>query len=151
MFEATFVNRQKSLLAVKIADRRKQFLFGLAVIESNAMKRKIFRSSTYLEQIHEPKRDRTQRYIVKNLGDAERASLISALEKTEHALQGMSRPGEQQWAELLKITVACLSGVNSSAPDNTRLLPMFHVLGTSIQSIASAQPATEHGSSHYCP
>lgn len=258
MFEATFVNRLESLLAVGVADRRKQFPFELTEIDSSAIKHKIFRSSAHLEQIQgayerelenrislawqrlvrvhrscgsagsdslandlknllkeqldliyaelsgsllqriaqieqkvsltledafvhalakhyveidlyvdsliasksgAPGAFTSQNYnfhgnvgsvqtgsnstanVVQNLGATELASLSSALEQTVQAIQDMSRPGEQQWAELLEIAVACRTEMNSSTPNNTRVRDMFHVLGTSIQSIASAQPA----------
>lgn len=79
--------------------------------------------------------------VVQNLGADDRASLLSAIQQVRDALSNSPSVGEQQRSELLEIADECASQMTASAPNNTKLLTMFNVLGTAIQSIASAQPA----------
>ena len=79
--------------------------------------------------------------VIQNLGEDDRASLSSAIQQVREALSNASSVGEQQRRELLEIADECASQMSENSPNNTKLLTMFNVLGTAIQSIASAQPA----------
>lgn len=79
--------------------------------------------------------------VIQNLGADDRATLSSAIQQVRDALSNAQTVGEQQRKELLEIADECVSQMSASSPNNTKLLTMFNVLGTSIQSIASAQPA----------
>lgn len=79
--------------------------------------------------------------IVQNLGADDRASLISAIQQVRDALTQAPSFGDQQRRELLEVADECVTQISNDSPNNTKLLTMFSVLGTAIQSIASAQPA----------
>lgn len=78
---------------------------------------------------------------VQNLGVDDRTALSTALQQVRDALSSAPTIGEQQRRELLEITEECASQMATESPNNTKLLTMFNVLGTTIQSIAGAQPA----------
>lgn len=79
--------------------------------------------------------------VVQNLGANERAALVSALQKVKEVIEIAPSLAEPQRQQLLEIAHECSSGIESESPNDTKLLAMFNVLGTTIQSIASAQPA----------
>lgn len=79
--------------------------------------------------------------VIQNLGADDRAALSSAVQQVRDALSNTPTVGEQQRKELLEIADECVSQISASSPNNTKLLTMFNVLGTAIQSIAGAQPA----------
>jgi hypothetical protein len=79
--------------------------------------------------------------VVQNLDADDRASLSSALQQVKEALSVTPSIEDTQRRELLEIAEECASQMAAKAPNNTKLLTMFNVLGTAIQSIASAQPA----------
>lgn len=79
--------------------------------------------------------------VVQSLGADDRASLTSAIQQVRDALTQASPLGEQQRKELLEVADECSTQISSDSPNNTKLLTMFNLLGTAIQSIASAQPA----------
>lgn len=83
----------------------------------------------------------SQANVVQNLGAADQAALVKALELTSEAIRNSGQLGDRQQKELLEIAAECESELRSSSPNNTRLLTMFNVLATSIQAVASAQPA----------
>jgi hypothetical protein len=67
--------------------------------------------------------------------------LSAALAQVREALGlDVSLP-ERQKRESLEIADECSTQIASQSPNSTKLLNMFNVLGTAIQSIASAQPA----------
>lgn len=79
--------------------------------------------------------------VIQNLGADDRAALSSAVQQVRDALSNAPTVAEQQRKELLEIADECVSQIAASSPNNTKLLTMFNVLGTAIQSIAGAQPA----------
>lgn len=79
--------------------------------------------------------------VIQNLGTDDRASLASAIQQVREAISSAPSVGIEQRRELIEIADECSSQMSSSTPNNTKLLTMFNVLGTAIQSIASAQPA----------
>lgn len=79
--------------------------------------------------------------VIQNLGADDRETLSSAIQQVREVLSSAPQVGEQQRTELLEIADECVSQMSSNAPNNTKLLTMFNVLGTAIQSISSAQPA----------
>lgn len=80
-------------------------------------------------------------HIVQNLDAKERASLATALQQFKEAIEMEPSLSDQQRKELLETTQQCSSEIESESSDSSKLLSVFNVLGTSIQSIASAQPA----------
>lgn len=79
--------------------------------------------------------------VVQNLGAEDRASLSAALQQVKEAISVTPSIADTQRHELLEIAEECASQMAAESPNNTKLLTMFNVLGTAIQSIASAQPA----------
>ncbi len=79
--------------------------------------------------------------VVQNLGLDDRTELAAALQQVREALSNAPSILDQQRRELLEIADECTSQITAASPNNTKLLTMFNVLGTAIQSIASAQPA----------
>ena len=79
--------------------------------------------------------------VIQNLGPNDQASLSAALAQVREALGLDVSLSEQQKRELLEIADECSTQIASQSPNSTKLLNMFNVLGTAIQSIASAQPA----------
>ena len=79
--------------------------------------------------------------VVQNLEPNDRDALLRALQQVRDAIFNASSVEERQREELVEIADECTSQMLTESPDNTELLTMFNVLGTAIQSIASAQPA----------
>lgn len=79
--------------------------------------------------------------VVQNLGADERTSLATALRQVKEAVGIAPSLTEPRRQELLEIAQECSSQIDSASPNDTKLFEMFTVLGTAIQSIASAQPA----------
>lgn len=79
--------------------------------------------------------------VVQNLGVDDRQSLSDALRLVRETLAETPSIEEAQKRELLEITDECETEMAAAVPNNTKLLSMFNVLGTAIQTIASAQPA----------
>lgn len=79
--------------------------------------------------------------VVQNLGAKEKEDLAKAIEGLREAISSSPTLSERQRIELLEIASDCSSQISASAPNGTKLLTMLNVLGLSVQSIASAQPA----------
>lgn len=79
--------------------------------------------------------------VIQNLTVDERASISSALQQVKEALSDAPSIADTQRYELLDIANDCVSQMALESPNTIKLLTMLTVLGTSIQSIASAQPA----------
>lgn len=79
--------------------------------------------------------------VIQNLGADDRAALSTAITQVREALGVSTSLTSQQQQELIEIANECSIQLESTAPNSTKLLSMFNVLGTAIQSIASAQPA----------
>lgn len=79
--------------------------------------------------------------VIQYLGADDRASLSAALQQVKEALSVTPSIADTQRRELLEIAEECASQMAAESPNNTKLLTMLNVLGTAIQSIASAQPA----------
>ena len=79
--------------------------------------------------------------VVQNLGASDKTSLTSAILQVRDALSNAPSIGEQQRKELLEIADECTAQLSATSPNSTKLLTMFNVLGTAVQSISSAQPA----------
>lgn len=83
----------------------------------------------------------SQANVVQNIGASDQEALLKALELTDTALRNAAQLGERQRSELLEIVAECKTELGSTSPNNTKLLTMFGVLATSVQAVASAQPA----------
>lgn len=79
--------------------------------------------------------------VVQNLGANERASLTAALQQFKEAIEIEPSLTEPERQKLLEIAQECASEVGSKSPDDTRLLDIFNVLGTAVQTLASAPVA----------
>ena len=79
--------------------------------------------------------------VVQNLAATDRDALDAALRQVAEALTAATSLPDKQRTELTEIAVECQTLMESPSPNNTKLLTMFNVLATAVQSIASAQPA----------
>jgi hypothetical protein len=79
--------------------------------------------------------------VVQNLGANGRASLSAALQQFKEAIEIEPSLTEPERRKLLEIAQECTSEISSESPDDTKLLQIFNVLGTTIQSLASAPDA----------
>lgn len=79
--------------------------------------------------------------VVQNLGPGEREALIQALNLASDALNvavGIA-PGKR--AELVAVVKEAADELNNATPNNTKLHSLLTVIGTTIQSLASAPAA----------
>jgi len=79
--------------------------------------------------------------VIQNLGANERASLATALQQFKEAIEIEPSLTELERQKLLEIAQECTSEISSESPDDTNLFKIFNVLGTTIQSLASAPAA----------
>lgn len=79
--------------------------------------------------------------VVQNISASDQAAMVRALCLAREAIRGSDDFGDVKRNELLQIVDECESELGSGSPNNTKLLTMFMVVATSIQTIASAQPA----------
>lgn len=79
--------------------------------------------------------------LVQNLGADGRASLSSALQQFKEAITNETSLAESERQKLLEFAQECTAEISSESPNNTKLLQIFNVLGTTIQSLASAPAA----------
>lgn len=79
--------------------------------------------------------------VVQNLGANGRASLSTALQQFKEAIEIEPSLTESERQKLLEITQECTSEISSEFPDDTKLLQIYNVLGTTLQSLASAPDA----------
>lgn len=79
--------------------------------------------------------------IVQSLGESELTSLKEALRLARDAIDTTTPMDDLKRQELVGIADDCIEELDSASPNNTRLLPLFTVLATSVQAIASARPA----------
>lgn len=82
-----------------------------------------------------------QANVIQNLGVDDRAAITESLTLVRDALQQANDLAETQRKELLEIAAECETQLTADSPNNTKLLTMLTVLGTTVQSIASARPA----------
>lgn len=79
--------------------------------------------------------------VVQNLGANGRASLSTALQQFKDAIEIEPSLTEPERQKLLEIAQEYTSEISSESPDDTKLHKIFDVLGTTIQSLASAPDA----------
>lgn len=79
--------------------------------------------------------------VVQNLGPVDRDALIAALEDVREAIHAATTIDDIQRHELIEIASECAEQMATASPNNTKLLTLLNVLGITVQSIASAQPA----------
>ena len=79
--------------------------------------------------------------IVQNLGAEDRQALISALGLVREQLSIIQGMTENKRGELREIVEECIQQSSSQNPNNTKLLTLLNILGVTVQSFASAQPA----------
>lgn len=79
--------------------------------------------------------------VIQSLGESELVALKEALQLAREAISAPSSMDDVKRHELVGIADDCMTELNSASPNNTRLLPLFTVLATSVQTIASARPA----------
>lgn len=153
-----------SSLQERLATTQKTFSISLDDTYKNTIKRHEIEADLYVDSIEttqhqEGKNPMAQHYnfyghvgavqtganavanTIQNLGAEDRAAISRAVEQVRETLKLDSSLSLLQRQELLEISDECTTQLDSNSPNNTKLLSMFNVLGTSIQSIASAQPA----------
>lgn len=79
--------------------------------------------------------------VVQNLDASELTSLKEALRLAREGISSASSMDDAKRNELVGIADDCIAELDSASPNNTRLLPLFTVLATSVQAMASARPA----------
>lgn len=79
--------------------------------------------------------------VVQNLDASEMSSLKEALRMSREAISSYTSLDDAKRQELIGVADDCILELDSASPNNTRLLPLFTVLATSVQAIASARPA----------
>ena len=79
--------------------------------------------------------------IIQNLGPEDRQALISALSSVREQLASIQDMTERKQTELREIVEECIQQSTSQTPNNTKLFTLLNILGITVQSIASAQPA----------
>ena len=79
--------------------------------------------------------------IVQNLDQGDKDALIQALELAREAVDHAQEIADIQKQEVSSIVDDINSELHSGAPNNTKLRALFTTIGTSIQTLASAQPA----------
>jgi hypothetical protein len=79
--------------------------------------------------------------IVQHLGQEDKKELIAALELVKEQLATLQGMTTDKRNELIEIAQECLQQSISATPNNTKLMTMLNLLGVTVQSFASAQPA----------
>ena len=79
--------------------------------------------------------------VVQNLGQDDKHVLVEALTQVNEALETIRDMAENKRDELMEMVKECIEISNSQNPNNTKLLTMLNVIGITVQSYASAQPA----------
>jgi len=79
--------------------------------------------------------------VIQNLGSEDRQALISALGTVKEQLLNIQDMTERKQGELKEIVEECILQSTSQSPNNTKLFGLLNILGITVQSIASAQPA----------
>lgn len=81
--------------------------------------------------------------IYQSLSGEEKQSLDRALAQVRSAIAAGATISDQHRRELLSIADECTKEMSSPTPNNTKLMTMFNVLGTTVQAMADARPAYE--------
>ena len=79
--------------------------------------------------------------VVQNLGTEDRAALEQALSLAREAISVAETISRGKREELLEIVDEATSELSKEKPNNTKLQTVFSTIATTIQSLASAQPA----------
>ena len=79
--------------------------------------------------------------VVQNLGAGEREALIQALNLATDALNSAVGIAPNKRAELVAVVQEAADELSSSTPNNTKLHTLLTVIGTTVQSLASAPAA----------
>jgi hypothetical protein len=82
-----------------------------------------------------------QASIIQNLDGSDKNALLEAIRLARDAIQAASDFDSRKQEELLQVAGDCTKELSSDNPNSTRLLTMLSVLASSIQTVASAQPA----------
>jgi len=78
--------------------------------------------------------------VVQNLAAEDKQALLGALDQIKDAISSSQALLAQQ-QELIEIAEECTTLIQATQPNNSKLRAMFDVLATSVQALASAQPA----------
>lgn len=78
--------------------------------------------------------------VVQNLAAEDKQALLGALDQIKDAISSSQDLLAQQ-QELIEIAKECTTLIQAPQPNNSKLRAMFDVLATSVQTMASAQPA----------
>lgn len=79
--------------------------------------------------------------IFQNLNENDKSAIKDAMQQARNAIQEDAELAPDQKKEIIEITNECEAQINSGHPNNTKLLTLLTVLGTTVQSIASAPTA----------
>ena len=78
--------------------------------------------------------------VVQNLAAEDKQALLRALDQIKDAISS-SQALLAQREELIEIAEECITLMQAPQPNDSKLRAMFDVLATSVQAVASAQPA----------
>lgn len=79
--------------------------------------------------------------VVQNLGAGEKEALVQALNLAKDALNAAVGIAPTKRAELVAVVQEATAELNGSTPNNTKLHTLLSVIGTTVQSLASAPGA----------
>ena len=79
--------------------------------------------------------------VVQNISQEDKNALLASLALVQEQLTSIQEIAENKRHELIEIVNECIQNANSQNPNNTKLLTMLNILGITVQSYASAQPA----------
>lgn len=79
--------------------------------------------------------------VVQNIGADDKQALTDALNLVRESIGAIQNLAEVQKEELVQVVDECRAEITSEKPNNTRLRALLSTVATSIQTIASAQPA----------
>lgn len=81
--------------------------------------------------------------VLQSLSEEEKQSLNRALTHVRDSIAAGATISEQQRGELLSIVDDCSKEMSSPTPNNTKLMSMFNIIGTTVQAMADVRPAYE--------
>lgn len=85
--------------------------------------------------------DNSTANITQILGSEGADSLLSTLTSLKNILENETSINQKQRSDLIEIADDCLKETISESPNTPKLTALLNILGTTIQSIASARPA----------
>ncbi len=80
-------------------------------------------------------------HVFQNLSEGDKSAINTAIQQSRTAIENSTELDANQKREIIEIANECAVQINSEQPNNTKLLTLLTILGTTVQSIASAPTA----------